>query len=195
MSNFIDTDEQRDVLVSLEELKRQLHRVSEDPTAWKWVIVSLGSALNGGLTCHLSGTMQVGALETRVANKTITALQHDVMEPIPSPFLAKPKELLSRAMSGERIERTCDALAVTDSQKRSFGLVFKWRNQFLHFSPQGWSIEVTGLPEMIRDCVAILQKIENDGWSFRRLKSAERKQLKDVLVGIEEKAFQLKHEL
>ncbi|OAN90691.1 hypothetical protein [Sulfitobacter geojensis] len=195
MSNFINTDEQLDVLVSLQELNRQLNRVCEDATAWKWVIVSLGSALNGALTCHLSGTMQVGALEMKVARKTIAALQHDGTEPVPSPFLAKPKDLLSRAMSDERIERTCDALAVTDRQKQSFGLVFKWRNQFLHFSPQGWSIEVSGLPEMIRDCIAILKKIEIDGWSFRRLKSVEREQLKDLFVEIEEKACQLQNKL
>ncbi len=99
VETYLSTDEQHDVLVSLREVLHQVERVAAgDIHCWKWAVIALASAVNGTLTCNLSGTMQVGALRKDDAEQTIMALQRDgATEMPPKPRLAPPDILLKRA--------------------------------------------------------------------------------------------------
>ena len=33
----------------------------------------------------------------------------------------------------------------------------QWRNKFIHFIPGGWSLEVSGLPQIIGDCITVIE--------------------------------------
>ena len=100
MNNFLETNEQKDVLLSLDELLHQLERIKYGNVyCWKWAIVALSCAINSALICHLSGTAQIGALEKSIATKTYEALEHskrsDTIK-LPPPRVAAPKELIKR---------------------------------------------------------------------------------------------------
>ena len=92
MAQYLSTDEQHDVVVSLSEVAHQLERVAAGNIhCWKWATIALASAVNGALTCHLSGTMQVGALDEDDAYATIAALQKGAPVAVPTkPRLASP---------------------------------------------------------------------------------------------------------
>ncbi len=169
MPKYLRTDEQHDVLVSLKEVRNQIVRTDQDIDCWKWALIALASAVNGALTCNLSGTMQVGALCQKNAKRTITALQMDSSEELPEPRLANPHELLRRAKGEGRIEQAGPLIYATASQEKSFLRLFEFRNQFIHFHPTSWSIEITGMPSIFLDVMQIIEGTIDDGWSFRHL--------------------------
>lgn len=69
MTRYVEFDECQDVLASLDQCVMCLEQTERSNGAWKWVILSLHSALQGAMVCHLSGTAQVGALTSRCATK------------------------------------------------------------------------------------------------------------------------------
>ena len=69
MAKYVRTDECQDVLVSLEHCALSLRQARQSDRAWKWVILSLHSALQGAMVCHLSGTAQLGALTKKRAEE------------------------------------------------------------------------------------------------------------------------------
>ena len=183
MDHWLATDEQRDVLVSLVEVRSQLERVSSgDIQSWKWAIIAMASAVNGALTCNLSGTIQVGALREDDAKQTISALQADSKNGLPNnPRLASPKELLKRARrSDKRFERAGPTIAIDSSQTKAFNQLFEFRNAFLHFEPLGWSIETSGMVHIFERVFSIVDQTICDGWSFRHLAPQDRHRLKNV---------------
>ena len=69
MVQYVHTDECLDVLASLEHCVLSLTRAPTSNGAWKWVVLSFHSALQGAMVCHLSGTAQLGALTRSNAAK------------------------------------------------------------------------------------------------------------------------------
>ena len=69
MTGYLHTDERHDVLASLEHCALCLASAERSSGAWKWVVLSLHSALQGAMICHLSGTAGVGALTSTCARQ------------------------------------------------------------------------------------------------------------------------------
>lgn len=174
MPDYLRTDAQTDVLVSLNEFLRQLGRVKEDRQAWKFAIVALMFATNGALVYFLSGTMQIGALKEGNAEMAIKALEKDSGLDIPEPFLAAPSELLKRARGlSRRFDTRNEILTVPDEHVKNFEKILKFRNQLNHFSPQVWLIELYGLPRLCSHCIEIIDLVHAEGWAFRHLETED----------------------
>jgi hypothetical protein len=192
MPEYLHTDEQLDVLISLKEFGRQIERVERDPHSWKFAITSLSFAVNGALVCFLSGTMQTGALEEKNAEAAIAALQHDCTESFPKLFLATPEKLLARATGkNKRFDTRDEILKVAEAEKSSFKRMIDFRNQLTHFSPQDWSIELGGLPGLCVDCLSIVNSIRLEGWAFRHLDDLDRDELEGTLEALSQQLVAL----
>ena len=37
----------------------------------------------------------------------------------------------------------------------------KYRNEFVHFMPKGWTLEISGLPDMCKDCLDVINELDN----------------------------------
>ena len=167
---YIHTDEYQDVLASLEQCAFSLTQVRRSEWAWKWVILSLHSALQGTMVCHLSGTEQLGALREYDAqkwrewnNNSIQDGDRDCGEPPPE-RLADAKKLFKRLhCSKARIEDNCGGvISITEQQKESFKWLHELRNEFSHFSPKNWSIGLCGVKQVINDMLNIICLIADD---------------------------------
>ena len=42
------------------------------------------------------------------------------------------------------------------TQTESVKMLNHLRNEFIHFLPKGWSLEASGLPQVVKDCVNII---------------------------------------
>ena len=187
MSNLLITDEQHDVLISLKEVMHQLRNVNQNVFAWKWAIIALASTLNGALTCLLTGSAGIGALEQNNARKTLSALQQGSELRFPNPYLANPLELLERAVNlSDRIERAGSVLDLSISQKESFEKLFNFRNQFIHFKPQGWVIDMRGMSQIFLSNMEIVEYIVEDNWSFRHMSETHQTELKAFVKSIKQ---------
>jgi hypothetical protein len=168
LSGYLHTDERADVLCSLRQCARSLNRVLEDVAEWKWVILSLHSALQGAMVCYLSGSANVGALSNKCVEAWITwrardcrgeimwvengcdelgipkrSIKHNADLP-PKPRLAEFRTLLERLRrEDKRIEASAETEIVPSGQEaRSVRLLNRLRNQMVHFAPCGWYIQL-----------------------------------------------------
>lgn len=171
LERWFELDEAEDVIVSLEEVGRQIERAADNFDAWKWATIALISATNSSMVANLSGTMKVGALDEGNAKKTIAALQHDSQDKMPEPFLANPSKMLSLAMGPEenQRERAGSIIQVDAECVRSFETLVDFRNGFMHFKPMSWSIEVSGFPKQFLNVLGIIEATFKDGWSYRHM--------------------------
>jgi len=182
-NDYIRTDEGADVVCSLEMLLLSLKQINNNDQHWKWVIITLHSAFQGAMVCHLSGTANIGALTKTDANKWIKHFNDRKEDPPNKDKLASARELFKR-FSGEeaRIEPTnSEVILVTEEQKKAFALLHELRNPFIHFQPVSWSIEIAGLPNMAIQILILIEEILNDFWSFCH---ADKDKLHDLIKEI-----------
>ena len=196
-------DERLDVLASLELCAVSLTHTRQTELAWKWVVLSLHSALQGAMVCHLSGTAELGALTERSASKQLdwdnnsrysetesmqenydefgVPITHaeDNGEPAPVEFVASADALFERLYcKSKRVEYSFgEVISVTEQQKKSFERLQRLRNKFTHFSPKGWSIELNYIKEIICDVLQVLGLILDDPLTFIHMSDEDRRAL------------------
>ena len=198
--SFIYIDERLDVLASLELCAVSLTHTRQTERAWKWVVLSLHSALQGAMVCHLSGTAQLGALTKQNASKWLdwynsrrhsetesmqenydesgVPITHaeDNGEPAPVEFVASADVLFERLYcKSKRVEDSFGkVISVNEQQKKSFDRLHRLRHKFTHFSPKGWSIELNYIKEISCDVLQVLGLILDDPWTFIHMSDEDR---------------------
>ncbi len=169
MSDYFQTSESEDVLGSLRHLKLSLAQADLDPQAWKWVVLSLFSAVQGAIVCHASGTTQIECLKQHSAEQTLAWLRN-LSGPMPDELLASP-EVLFKRMNGTFTDfPPYGGVIQTDHQTdKTFRRLKDLRDGLSHFSPKGWSIEKAFIAEAIPPLLKLIAEIQARGWAFRHL--------------------------
>ncbi len=195
---ILQMDERTDVLASLSSCLLCVKNCDQDPGLWKWAILSLHSAVQGGMVCHLSGTAQLGALTKKSASDWLDWHERDRRGEIkridcgtnelgmpqfriaegygpPPERLADTRELFKRLGDmSKRIEPGAGGVVeITLSERESLQRLHGLRNKLAHFTPKGWSIELDGIPVMFLDVLGIIEKIAADPWPFRHMDEAD----------------------
>ncbi|MCP5396404.1 MAG: hypothetical protein H6918_06685 [Sphingomonadaceae bacterium] len=173
---WIATDEAEDVAGSIRQALRIVHLLDEDEQAWKWLMLALHSALQGACVCHLVTTVvPVGCVTDKNASEWlqfIEARRKDTNATRPKTYLLDLPSLLKKVRkpnsAGDGSNSKGIALSDSDfAYLKSFHETY--RNQFTHFAPMGWSIEVSGVSEIARLISRVIGEILDCGWAFRNL--------------------------
>lgn len=177
--NWIRVDEAEDVAASVRHAVRCYQFVSSDSQVWKWIALALHSALQGACVSHLVTTATpVGAVTERNAAAWISYFESSrtnaELRP-PKTFLMALPDLVKAARkphsAGDR--SNSDGIAITDDELAWLNRVHDTvRNQFVHFEPMGWSLEVSGIPDFGRLVVRMINEILDIGWAFRHKDAA-----------------------
>jgi hypothetical protein len=181
---WISTDEAEDVAGSIRHVLRAAQSISDDPQAWKWVALSLHSAIQGACVCHLTtSATPIGAVTKRNAKEWLAYFEDNRTNPSAKPprshLMALPALLKSVRKPNSAGDRS-NAVGVSISD-----LELAWlcrfhqdiRNQFVHFEPMGWSIEVSGVPELAKLISRIIRQMLELGYAFRHLDTSRRAEL------------------
>ena len=189
---WIRTDEAQDVAGSIRHVVRATQFVAEDPLAWKWVVLALHSALQGACVCHLTTTAApVGAVTERNASEWLTYFENSRGDPNvtrPKTHLMGLPDLLKAVRKPGSAGDGSNVAGITISEPELNWLLRFHRgirNQFAHFEPMGWSVEVSGTPEIARLIARIIGDIHRAGWAFRHQDQAERKEMQQSLHTLE----------
>jgi hypothetical protein len=146
----------------------------QDKHAFKWVLLSLHAALQGSCVCHLVTTAPpIGVATDRNTREWLAYFEESRLDRSaerPQVKIAELPDLLKRI---RRCKSASDRSA--DSQISLSDQEFEWwreihlelRNQFVHFTPRGWSIELSGIPDLVDLAVRIIRQIASKGWAFR----------------------------
>ncbi len=186
--NWIQIDETEDVAASLRHSIRTAQFVNEDPLAYKWVLLALHSALQGACVCHLTTTASpLGAVTERNASKWLTYFEQSRIDPKSAPpktFLMPLPDLLKAVRKPHSAGDKSNSVGVKIEDNE-----LNWlcrihddvRNQLVHFEPMGWSIDMSGVPDIAKLVARIINEILVMGWAFRHQTSAEREELRQCL--------------
>jgi hypothetical protein len=181
---WIRTDEPTDVLGSVRAFLRTAAFVEEDPQAFKWLVLPLHSALQGSCVCHLTTTAApIGAVTEKNAGEWIEYFEKSRDNPNEKPpktYLMNLPDLLSAIRKPNSVGSRHNNAGVVLSDSE-----FNWlkrfhndiRNQFVHFAPMSWSIEVSGIPGIAKLVARIIGDVHNIGWAFRHLEVADQEEL------------------
>jgi len=188
---YFQTDEAEDVAASVRHALRCWAMTKDDPHAWKWFALALHSALQGACVDHLLTTATpVGPLTARSNSAWMDyfeASRNDdtVRPPARTELMALPDLLKTVRKAGTAGNGTAAAILIDDGD-------FSWlrrfhdeiRNQFVHFEPMGWSLEVSGMAGLAKLVSRIVGDVLEAGWAFRAKKLAWKDALKADLAAL-----------
>jgi len=154
---YIRTDEHIDTLSSLAKAAECAKAVLRDPLEWKWLLIAAHASVQGSFVLALSRGSGLLTLKPKHAAAWLKA--YSAGGPWPDQLdLDYFLELYVKAKSGVASSRSSGTRFVVerrhdDAMKRLNG----FRNGFIHFSPQSWSIEAAGLPRIALNCLEVAQ--------------------------------------
>lgn len=156
---WLRTDEKADAEGSLRKAADTAPLVKSDLTQWKWLLITLHAATQGVFVLALARGNGLLTLKTSHAKKWLKAYQSGGPPP-PKLDLEYFLELYAKAkaLTAKRSLKITDGPAHDQAMKRLNDL----RNDFIHFGPRSWSIELIGLPDM---CLRCLEFLEHLGWN------------------------------
>jgi hypothetical protein len=186
----LETDEQQEAVVALEMVQEQLSKVVADLYAWRWVLIALHNALQGFMVLALQRSNRLPVLKKEHAELWLEAYERG--DPLPVNLrLDKFLNLYKKIKKSEMMEGMGGkAFRPTGTQGRSVKRLNSLRNEFIHFQPQGWLLQVEGyLPPIVTDCVAIIEFLAfesgNVVWNNPRLETRTRELIGEISERLE----------
>lgn len=186
--NWLRVDEATDVLGSLRHCLRCRTIAQDDQLAWKWFMLALHSALQGACVCHLTTTTQpIGPLTKRNTEEWLTWLENGNTGPAPKVYLLPLPDLLKRVRKVNSAGDGSNSFQVIISDQDLAwltGFHEVLRNQFVHFEPMGWSVELSGLPSLSKLVARVIADISKCGWGFRHLNEDQKSEMVHLLTAL-----------
>ncbi len=212
MDTWLRTDEALEAVLSLELVSDSLPKILDNSHYWKWVLISLRNALQGYMVLALKGSNSLNVLTKECAEKWIAAWKnHDSI--FPERKLDSFLNLYKKIKKGRKqyeeeirlghshtLKRTRSDLMLMyansqpfkprGTQTQSVKMLNDLRNEFIHFLPKGLSLQASGLPQVVEDCVDIIEflafKCGNVLWHDGTLKLKTKELVDGIMQQIQE---------
>ncbi len=169
MAVYLRTDEQVEAAAALETGGHAAARVALDVYDWRWVVLALHNALQGFMVIALRGSDGLAPLRDKIAAAWLKAYRSN--QPPPNEELDSFLNLYSK-IKGPRMRQYIHSaiFQAKGSEDWSVRKLNVLRNQFVHFLPRSWSLEVSGLPRICLDCVDVIEFL---GWKCGNVRWSE----------------------
>jgi hypothetical protein len=157
---YLRTNEREEAVRSLEWAAAQIAQVQTDPYNWKWVLISLHNAIQGYLVLALWNGNGLLTLKPKSAAKWLKALEGGGAYPVER--LDEFLNLYAKAKDPENFHfHGAAAFVPGPTHDQSMARLNEFRNEFIHFTPKGWSLQLAGLPAI---CIDILDVVRYFAW-------------------------------
>lgn len=136
-------------------------QVVEDIHYWKIILILVHNSLQGFMVCALKGTAGLEVVSEQTRKKMMKYFE-GVSDEYPNELLLRFLDLYDRIQDYKFMSNPFNSNKdVTESMKMLNSL----RNKFIHYVPEGWSLEVSGLPTIINHTLEIIRffSLENNG--------------------------------
>ena len=160
MENWLRTDEREESVSALAMMRDSTAKVIEDVYQWKWTVIAAHNALQGFMVLALRNGNNLAVMPEKLAGKWLEAyraekqLPEERLDSFPNLYKKIKSEEMEFLVSSKRFKPSA-------KHDRAVDKLIEFRNDFIHFVPKGWSIEVSGFPEI---CLRILEIIRFLGW-------------------------------
>jgi hypothetical protein len=148
---WIRFNERDDVISSTDLLALVSVTLKTNPTNWKWIILAAHSGLQGALVCAIQDSTRTNILARASAAATLKWLEN-TMGVHPSQYLDHFPALIKKFR-----KKYTDCSITVEQLKDLKKLHQEFRNQFTHFAPMQWSIELAGLPRIAKAALDLIE--------------------------------------
>lgn len=157
---YLRTNEYEEAVRSLEFAELQAKMIASNEYYWKWVLIALHNAAQGFMVLALWNGNGLLAMSPKSAEKWLAAYEAEA--DFPKDRLDRFLNLYAKVKDeGNFHHLESKAFRPSISHDVSFKHLNNFRNEFIHFTPRGWSLPLPGLSDMALD---ILNLIEHFGW-------------------------------
>jgi hypothetical protein len=149
--DWVKFNEYENVLASTDLLALAVSQLREQPSNWKWMMLAAHDALQGAMVCAGQNTSCTNILNKQSEKETLDWL--DKLEgDEPAQYLADFLTLL------KKYRKKYPSSAITADQLNDIRKLHnQFRNNFAHFTPKGWSIEIAMLPKIIGNALNLVE--------------------------------------
>jgi hypothetical protein len=166
---YLRFSEETNALDYLEKAGEFIKATSSDSTAWKWVILALHGALYGFAISACKGSdYQTVVKKTKKDSERLITLDEALS-------MCQDQGWMGTLHGGL-------SLSLSDSQKDSIRrLKATLRNNFEHYIPGGWSIEMHGFPLITMDILDVMRFLSVGTFRYQHLNQAQRNKIKSIV--------------
>ncbi|MHA1381732.1 MAG: hypothetical protein ACTSRG_25465 [Candidatus Helarchaeota archaeon] len=180
MDLWLRTDEKEEAISTLEMIAETASNLVKDTYRWKWVIICTHNALQLFMVLALRQGNGLLALNDKIATQWLRAYREGTKWPVEKldNFQSLYEKVKSDRMLCYVFSRKFKA---TSDHNWAVKKLNKLRNEFIHFVPKVWSLELTGLPEI---CLRCLEVIEFLGWESGNINFYEKVQKRRAISAL-----------
>ena len=183
MPNWLRTDEYNESVTSLAMVDYNFNQVFEDIHYWKVGLILLHNSLQGFMVCALKGTAGLEVVSEDTRKKMIAYFEGNT-DVYPREFLLRFLDLYDRIQDSKYMSKPFRSRKeITESMKSLNSL----RNKFIHYVPEGWSLEVSGLPMIINQSLDVIRYLVLDDSGIYKYSTNEKVMIIDLCITIQEK--------
>lgn len=162
----LEGDEIDDLIDAVEHsaLLAELLAAKGDVKLWKWLIISLHSAIQGACVCAIRGydTSGSGVLDN-VSRKAwlewySERSQENQTKMLKNRRIASLATLLERVRD-EKFLPSPSTLIVDKNYLDDIDMLNYLRNDFIHFGSKGWSLGLEGMPRIVHHVCDVIEKL------------------------------------
>lgn len=162
--HHFQTSQPRELLACIEFAAGQADEAAQDHGAWRWLIISTTLAVQNACLCALDhgdeyGTKGMTRMDAQAIRRW-TKGGRTGPEPyaIREPRIVSPLELLRR-VGDPYFLRPPFHLPLTRRITEAFDDLVDLRNTFLHFSEDGWTVDLREIPPLILNACGIVRHL------------------------------------
>ena len=167
-AKWLRIEEHTNAFNYLEMVKYFLSFTESNVYYWKWVMISLHGAIYGFAVSSIRGTNSESVvLKTRKGERLISF-----------------NEALKRCQNKSWMQYALlnKVLVLNSSQNDSIRRMKDiFRNEFMHFKPKGWSIEIHDFPIITLDCLEVLRFLGIQAYSGYRHNQNKQRKVKSIV--------------
>jgi hypothetical protein len=158
------TSQPRELLACVEFSALQAERVSEDPGAFRWLSIAMVLAVQNACLCALDhgdeyGTKAMSRTHARdVKRWTKSGRRGPQPQALRDPRIVSPLELLRR-VADPFFLRPPYQLVLTRETQEAFDDLNDLRNTFLHFSEDGWTVDLREVPPLVLAACGVVRHL------------------------------------
>jgi len=158
---YLRTDEELEAAEAICMASRTADNLERDISSWRWAVIALHNAVQGFMVLSLRHGNGLLALSDKSYKEWMEAYEKNESYPI--------KEKLDDYLNLYKKVKSSELGTIggntnftpKETQGTSIKKLNEIRNEFIHFTPKGWSLEVDGLPQICIDCAALIEFL---GW-------------------------------
>jgi hypothetical protein len=158
---YLDTDEESQIANALKMAALFSDGVESDQHLWRWIIIALHNAMQGMMVRVLMDGTSYPVLTEKCQQKWLSWASNEG-SPYPNERLATYLDLYARVKKqGFGLGGGNQGFIPQGCEEASIRRLNEFRNEFIHFTPKGWSLELDGLPRICIDCGRLISFL---GW-------------------------------